>query len=683
MSWILKLAETYDKNLGALGYTADSLMPLYHEITDAFINVVLDEDGNLLRVEEVAYDDLKTVCPVTDESSGRTKAISPKPLIDNLSYLAGDYLKFCTLKEEKESKKESQVIPSAVAKKGKSKKEPKSKKEQAIERCLLHHSMYMEQLKKWCDYSNDKKLKSVYSYLKKGTLIGDIVANNIFTVKENGFLTPHRVMEKVKVNKGEKKPYNPWEKRVQEKVCVRFTVEIDGEIESCLWKDKDLWNKWIEYHESQPYDEIFCMALGEKSRITVNYPKHLRGSGDTTKIISQENKTGFVYLGRFTSGIEACTLSEKVTFKSHEALRWLIAKQGYNKGYDQQTLLAWATSGKSIPDITEDTYSMLFDGIDEDENPKVVYTAEETALALNQLIEGKSANIGSTDSVQILGLDAPSASSKGRLAMVLYRELTDSEFIDKIIAWHSPVNGCAWEQHLKGKTFIGAPSLYNIAEIAYGIYRNVKGQDVFDIPSGFVNRAIKRLLPCIIDDVSIPIDIVNACVKKACQRLVIKEQWMKEKALGVACAVYKFANKERNYSMEIEEERETRDYLYGRLLAIADMLESWCFNKKGISRETNASNLMDSFSQRPYSVWERLYKQKLAYVRSYFGAKANFYTDLIDEVTSKFQSGEFCSDKPLSGEFLLGYSCQKKKLKQRILELKNKNVEKKGIIENE
>ena len=58
--------------------------------------------------------------------------------------------------------------------------------------------------------------------------------------------------------------------------------------------------------------------------------------------------------------------------------------------------------------------------------------------------------------------------------------------------------------------------------------------------------------------------------------------------------------------MALDRERSSRDYLYGRLLALADGLESHALRVAKESRQTNAERLMHRFSQRPYTTWRTI-----------------------------------------------------------------------------
>ena len=119
--------------------------------------------------------------------------------------------------------------------------------------------------------------------------------------------------------------------------------------------------------------------------------------------------------------------------------------------------------------------------------------------------------------------------------------------------------------------------------------------------------------------------------------------------------------------MALDESRKTRDYLYGRLLALADSLEQWALNlnKAEENRQTNAARLMQRFADHPFSTW-RTIELSLAPYKARLGGQSQKRQALIDKVHSMFDpSDDYTSDKKLSGEFLLGYHCQREDLKPK------------------
>jgi len=140
------------------------------------------------------------------------------------------------------------------------------------------------------------------------------------------------------------------------------------------------------------------------------------------------------------------------------------------------------------------------------------------------------------------------------------------------------------------------------------------------------------------------------------------EKWEWEKTLSIACALYKkMREKEEVYEMALERNRSTRDYLYGRLLALAENLEQWALRDAEANRPTTAARLMHRFADHPFSTW-RTIELALGPYKARLGKKSIKAQGLISEVVSMFDHDDFINDRKLTGEFLLGYHCQRDSL---------------------
>jgi CRISPR-associated protein Csd1 len=271
-----------------------------------------------------------------------------------------------------------------------------------------------------------------------------------------------------------------------------------------------------------------------------------------------------------------------------------------------------------------------------------------------------------------MGLDS---ATTGRMGIIYYRELLASEFLDRIHDWHIQFS---WPQrHTKEssnsknpkkvikKTIwpVSTPVPRIIAEAAYG--------DILKSNNTLKKSLLERILPCIVDGRSFPRDVMIAAVRRVSNRSAYKtdKQWLWEEHLGVACALYRGfymrhpdKTKRREYTMTLEEDRKTRDYLYGRLLAIAERIEEVALNVGGESRPTTAARLMQRFADRPFSTWRNIELGLQPYMQRLQGKRAGFLTNRkkeLDAVSAAFIPGDFTSEKALSGEFLLGFHCQK------------------------
>ena len=95
---------------------------------------------------------------------------------------------------------------------------------------------------------------------------------------------------------------------------------------------------------------------------------------------------------------------------------------------------------------------------------------------------------------------------------------------------------------------------------------------------------------------------------------------------------------------------------------MADSLEQRALDVAKEKRPTNAARLMQRFSEHPYSTW-RTIELSLAPYKARLGGKSTKRQRMFDEVMCKFKVDDFISDKRLSGEFLLGYHCQREVLR--------------------
>ena len=116
--------------------------------------------------------------------------------------------------------------------------------------------------------------------------------------------------------------------------------------------------------------------------------------------------------------------------------------------------------------------------------------------------------------------------------------------------------------------------------------------------------------------------------------------------------------------MALEENYHSRDYLYGRLLAVAERIEEDALNITGEKRSTNAARLMQRFADQPAKTWLTLYKALDSYMQRLQVSPTGFLHSRkkeLGEILEMFDREDYNNNAPLSGEFLLGYYCQRQK----------------------
>ena len=619
MSWLLKLYETYPS---AIQQEGEKPWPVSHFVKNAHIEVVLDEKGNFRRTKLLNGEEAPTLIPATEGSAGRTGTkISPHPLCEELSYCASD-------------------LPNVDIEK---------------------NAKFLSQLEKWKEFDNsNQKLKAIHSYLGKGTLWGDISSKVEFPIKFKS-----KSGQTTKVQK--------------EKAFVRWRVEVEGIPSSGTWEDEDIVQSWIKFDEQANSVSGNCFALDKMVRVAQNQPRFIRYPGDGAKLISSNDGSGYTYRGRFLEAKQAVEVGFELTQKAHNTLRRLLSRQGFRNG--DQAIVAWAVSGKDIPQPIQDNWSMLGKELSEnaesgtiqqyDEIDHTIDVGESFAHSLNKKMAGYRANLAPDESIVIMALDA---ATPGRMGITYYRETFASEFIDVVTRWHEDL---AWPQRYKREIPTGkkkpkikivwplsAPSPKIIWEAVYGK----------TLTDSLKKNLIERILPCIVEGRPIPFDIVNSCIQRASNPNGL-EQWEWEQCLGVACSLFKGyyrrhpdPNKRRDYFMALDEKNTSRDYLYGRLLAVAERIEYIALQVANEKRSTTAERMMQRFADRPCSSWRNIELALQPYIQRLKNSRPGFLVNRkkeLDAILSSFESNEFTSENPLSGEFLLGFHCQRLSLWQK------------------
>lgn len=613
MSWLLNLQETYDANIEEVGIMRKNrfdreytLLPIAHTTQNAHIELNVTEDGEFHSASVIDKDDLNTVIPSTVDSGSRAgAAVYPYPLHDNLKYTAGDFVKYG----------------------GKiGKKDP--------------FEAYISQLANWVKspYSN-KKVEAIYQYINKGRLIEDLVNEKVLYLDEYGKLIK-RWNKKYEELHGMEPRKRPEIFSVvagnQESAFIRFNVHSPNKPLEKPWHDQEVYNSFINFYEEQVGNEDICFVTGEVLPSTNKHAGKIRHAADKAKLISGNDSSGFTFRGRFNKSEEVGSLSYNVSQKAHKALKWLIAKQG--RIIDGRVFLLWGNNHIDLADPSGNTLSFS-----NEMDTQVVTTETTFAQEFSKAIDGYKHNLTSDANINILIIDS---ATTGRMAVLYYRNMDKEFYFDKVKEWHTT---CFWRhsitQDKQRVVFYGAPATRDIALAAYGSHANDK----------LIKGLMERMLPCIIEGHKLPPDIVRSAFHRA-SNPVSMENWEWERTLSVACALI---NKEEGIGVGLDTNNEDRDYLFGRMLAVADVLERSAMGPEE-RRATNAIRYMSSFSKHPARTWSTIQDSIQPY-QARLGTRATYFTKIIDEIGSKIKIEDF-NDKPLSGKYLLGMYSQRHEL---------------------
>jgi len=664
MSWMAKLYETYEEGMRLDLPDSDQLMPISHTPQNAHIKIAINEEGCFIRADILQKTQI--ILPATEKSAGRAgSGAAPHPLADKIQYVAKDYPSFG-------GKKKS------------------------------FFDEYLNQMKEWCNSSYcHSKVLSVLKYVEKGTVVSDLIGSNILYVDEgqnlllswpkDSEIEAPLIFKVLPKEKGELD---------QGSALICWSVEIKGDPVSETWKDRSLQQAWISYDLSRNEKSGLCYITGNNAPLAINHPAKLRHTGDKAKLISSNDMSGYTYRGRFTDnkismgkqGAQSVGVSFDVTQKAHNALRWLISRQGFRNS--DQAIIAWAVSGKGIPQPMENIWECMPDEIQEVsisqpslEN-KIDHTnnlGQQFSIALGKYMAGYRVKLQATDNIIIMGLDS---ATPGRMAVTYYQEFFPDDYIERISKWHSEF---AWYQRHKIEEDIGKKKTVSktvwpvCTPSPRAIWEAIYGSTISD---SLKKNTVERILPCIVEARPFPRDLVIKAVQRASNRSGYKsdEQWLWEKHLGIACALYRgFCKRHpkltKEYIVGLEQDNNSRDYLYGRLLAIAEKIEEMSLYVSGEKRTTTAGRLMQRFADRPASTWRNIELALQPYVQRLKNNRAGFLHNiqfLLDEVIDKFREGEFIIDKPLSGEFLLAYHSQRIDLRNKKQTEENSELQTEG-----
>ena len=639
MSWTDELVRVYDKCIENRD-VSNRPVPMYFLQEDVQITISLNSDGTIPQSGfacVVSKGDESTLIPVTEDSAAKTGGDISRPFIEELQFIAKDYPEFGFDNAKK-------------------------------------YEAYIKTLGDWVnsEYTNFA-IQAVYKYISTASLIQDLIDVGLLSVDEaTGKLLPEKING-----------------TVLEKCKVRFSV--DG---VATWKDEAVMQSYTDYYSSKMKNGEICYASGNMCTPTYKHPFVL----GTAKLFSFKDDSGFKFRGRFDNEKEAVAIGMDYSQKMHSALKWLLDKQGvsilkYDKSMNLKVLI-WESS-------LNDTFNPIDGCINDYDDDDDEFSFEESAdtmtgeiyryLTVSSILGAKS-KYPSDSKTFLLMIDCPASSYKGRCSLVMYEELQTSDYLNNLINWHTQTS--VKEYNYKKSDYTEKSfSLYDILNCAYGREVTVKDKSkgekdkvVLDCDDKDIRDCtFRRLIPCVTSAARIPDDIVKTLFYRACRPLSFNSKssnW--KKVLSCTCALnrkYMIDKKGVDNKMELKKDLRERDYLYGRLLAVAEYAESRFYYEKkrelnndiesdnsnadSVSRTTNAMRYFEAFSYHPRETWLTIRRNLNPYLNRMSHKSSSYFKNMIDEITVMFPEDSFTDNSPLSAIFLEAYSCQMNELKHR------------------
>ncbi len=644
MAWLKTLADTYDvysELAGVIKNDQPVLLPLSHSTFNAQIEVTLDEEGNFLGSKKLDKGpDVVTIIPVTEDSAARSSGIAPHPLCDKLCYVAGDYALYTGDEKKKE-----------------------------------YYEAYMEQLQDWAESEDTHPMvKTIWKYLQKKSLIYDLIQDHTLELNENGRLT-----DNVKLQGSGQTGAN-----------VRFIVY--GNDTPRVWKNRELYETFDRYYQKKAGQTELCYVSGEMGSCSEKHPSKIRNSGDKAKLISGNDKEGFTYRGRFASKDQAVSVGYVVSQKAHNALKWLIQKQGYTR--DGSAVVCWMSNrDMSVPDMMKDSIHAYGDLDDfefdfniladmEAENKNKQDTGKYFAEQFNLAVRGYAGKIKVDDRIAVIALDA---ATTGRMSICYYDEMGGKQYMDALLYWQEH---CKWRRYMTVEKTDGgkknilcecSPSPRDMALAAFGTQRS----NWLEADSKLIRAVTNRLLPFITGKGrKIPSDIVRAAVRRASMPQSMNPFVWYNDVLCVVCAMIRFnyENEKGGRTMDkfLEDNVKDRNVLFGRLLAVYDLMEQRAMferdenGKVKEGRTTNARRYWNAFSSRPAKTFQTIKQNMMPYEKKLNGFQLKKFEEWTEEIMVHLAGAGF-DNKPLSEMYLPAYYLQTAYMKQ---EFKKKEQEK-------
>lgn len=605
MSFLQKLCDVYDAVIDTTGAEgADALLPIGFVQKEIKYNVLLSPSGEFETAQLLPKDEQAFAVPSTPQAEGRTSTkVVPFPLADGLKYLIA-----------------GQGNP--------------------------RFDSYVAQLEDWCRVPHAPEcLRVLLKYLKKKTLHADL--RSVFGAK-------------LKYSEDEKDVDG---RNADAKSVACFSITYIGE-EQRLWMRVDVRQSWLKRLASLTGTrEDVCYITGMRLPVAES---HSKLQGNAKLISADDDGFPFRYKGRFVDDRSAATVSSMASAKAHNALKWLLEHQGFRR-YGM-FIVGWNTR---MPELD----------LEEDEKP-LPDTFEPYVNALLASVSGYVQDLKGFSNPSTLSEEAQrrienivlvgmQAATSGRMSVTYEQEMPGNVFTEHVRRWHE---ACCWQMPSPSGDDVERPATWKeICEAVMGAdaVRAAKRDPMVEKSVAKQMRELQlRLLHCTIEGQALPSGMVRAAFARVVRPMSFTDKkgaWDKDAwlaCIATTCAMLrKHAIDKGNVPPmpTLDAACTDRDYLYGRLFAIAHRLEQ---EASGNSR-TNAVRLMTHFVQRPMTAWPELYMKLLPYLKTLGGrGRARFYKHRLSQVEGLFRDEDVKEGRPLSYCFLIGFSAQMRELWQ-------------------
>ena len=633
MDFFTSLLKTYEKaeEIGLVDQrTGDNdpvLLPLYHDNkiikkNDFYIEILFDKEGNFYKSRKIDVGE-NVIFPVTYESSNRTSTkIAPHPIVDSWYYVMSS-----NLRKEKQKK-------------------------------------YLENLDYWISQTENENVKQflqiIRDFVEKPKSV-DLVLTSTFGTDyqlEDEYIDKNGKIQEGSVTFGEKN------KKISLKdIKLSFTiVKFDGFKNISVSNFKELHLDFINLVQNyNSIDKGICNISGKEERIIKNH-RSPKGVFENAKLISQNSEIAFIG-DRFPtkeSSNNIIRVGYETSEKIHLMIKYLLENKNSNIWLESsQYLINWFSddlANKSQLDIVKPEFDSLFEDEEDD--------MEES----HQLIRPNAVNqeIGSSfiKGRKLFGNDATyyiailTKTSKGRIALKYFRQLQVSQLLKNLENWQDTYS---WEARTKlGIYKQKTPNFNEIINAAYGVDR---GRYLELDNDSFRSDQYQQLVTALIDGKAIPNSIVKKLEANIKHRQNYPKCWHSLQQVSLAVLHKQYG---REFKPMVDHENTNRSYLFGRLLAIFELMETQRYRIEGGNQEriTNAERDWNAYTSQPAKLMMNLANKIKPYEETVKLNSRGIYNKLEKErekiisLLSPLMTNKDIND-PLDYQFIFGYYSEK------------------------
>lgn len=643
-----------------------TILPIYHSNRKStgkldIVEITLSEKGEYLDgrfMEEGEF----IVFPITEGSSVRTANTCPHPIFDNFEYVAGSY-------------------------------GPNKDK----------HKSYLEQLEKIALYERkhpNSAFKAIYNYVTNHDVREDVLDvlkkttagydyNHGDLIHENAASSDVIAWRKEGKNGKEK-----IEKVTLSKIFVIFNVELPNmnnkyDVARDLHQFYiDYVNDQIEHHKSQ-FD--YCDISGEKQYCV---SKHCGVIG-RAKLIGLSNHTE-AYRGRFKTGEEVVHVGYKTSQKVHNMLKFLMDSKSFSRyiGGDSY-IISWLSHDLLSGGMPITTSQISYEeDTDEDEDEIDSFSSEAVlganrSKSITEFLSGLK-NLEDSDIDNYFCVLMIEKVNKGRVAIKYFRNFKNADIKRRVSEWFKGLEWPVYSPNL-GRWITLAPSLFSITNVLIGD-DSPRGIAVSSKKEKIRVNMLERLMGSMLDGKILPRDLMVLSFHRIVNPATFK--YHLSFAHRITCSLIKKYKIDHQITVVDEKgvlaEMDDRSFIYGRILAVYDQMESYAMKlrNKGSSgtasaRPTNANRLWTAMIQRPQKTAMELQK-RTQYSRAYLLKEHRWFVTRIDQVLAELYSKIFdikkdaeIVDRPVNEDFILGFYYQKQ---QSFAKSSNQAVKKHEVI---